>query len=684
MTRSFWFVFVLLMLARHAEAKPITANFYVAKNGKDAWSGRFNAPNKAGTDGPFATLNRAVQAARAVNRNRDNFTGVNIVLRGGVYPLSDTVTLTGKQDSLLSLRSFPGEGAVLRGSQPIEGWTPVTEEAVLSRMDPACRGKVMKADLKANGIGETGAIVPNGWDHGGVIPGPSQLYFEGNAMTLARWPNTGYARIGEVPKESARTQFQYEGDHPSRWKNVEGGWLFGYWQFDWADSYVALKSVDPARHTLETEPISDGSGRKTGQRWFALNLLEELDSPGEYYLDRKTETLYFWPPVAIQKGQTFLSLLDKPLIALNQTMDVSLVNLTFEQTRGEGVKIEGGERNLVAGCAFQNLGLAGVRVAGGKNHRVQSCNLSHLGQGGIVLDGGDRKTLGAGNSTAENNLIHDYSEWVRCYRPAIGVNGVGQKVVNNLIYNGPHTAILLSGNNHIVNRNEIHHVCTDTGDVGAFYMGRDWTMRGNEIGFNFFHHLGGFKGEGFTDAMGVYLDDAASGTSVVGNVFYKAGRAAMIGGGRDNHITRNIFLECSPSVHVDARGTSWAKDYIKKGGEWQMYEKLASVEFDKPPYSVHYPELAPLLGQEPTLPHGTQVTENIALGGTWTELQDGLTEAVLGFKNNRVEPKNPFAGLSDRELLARALKDLPRSGLTASQIGLKLDAYRKVLPSGAK
>ena len=98
----------------------------------------------------------------------------------------------------------------------------------------------------------------------------------------------------------------------------------------------------------------------------------------------------------------------------------------------------------------------------------------------------------------------------------------------------------------------------ETHDVGAFYLGRNYTERGNVVRYNYFHHLGreGVKAEDLVQA--VYLDDCASGTLVYGNVFYRAGRAAMIGGGRDNTIENNIFVECTPSVHVDARGLGWA------------------------------------------------------------------------------------------------------------------------------
>ncbi|MEO2046854.1 MAG: hypothetical protein ABGX16_09810 [Pirellulales bacterium] len=92
------------------------------------------------------------------------------------------------------------------------------------------------------------------------------------------------------------------------------------------------------------------------------------------------------------------------------------------------------------------------------------------------------------------------------------------------------------------------HVCLETDDVGAFYMGRDWTARGNHIRYNYFHHLGhGGKGIG---VMAIYLDDWASGTTILGNLCVQAGRAVLIGGGRDNLVQNNLFVDCVPSMLI--------------------------------------------------------------------------------------------------------------------------------------
>ncbi len=101
-----------------------------------------------------------------------------------------------------------------------------------------------------------------------------------------------------------------------------------------------------------------------------------------------------------------------------------------------------------------------------------------------------------------NNIVKNFSRWSKTYRPAFNVDGVGTTIEHNEMFNGPHTALLWSGNYHTMQYNIIHdvsttlferhfylqylQVCRETGDVGAFYSGRDWTRRGNVIKHNFF------------------------------------------------------------------------------------------------------------------------------------------------------------------------------------------------------
>ncbi|MBI2433046.1 MAG: right-handed parallel beta-helix repeat-containing protein, partial [Candidatus Hydrogenedentes bacterium] len=269
---------------------------------------------------------------------------------------------------------------------------------------------------------------------------------------------------------------------------------------------------------------------------------------------------------------------------------------------------------------------------GGEDNGVDGCLLYNLGYGGIGLSGGDRKTLTAAGQFATNNEIHDFSRAVRTYTPAVSVGGVGNIVAHNLIYNSPHMAIGLGGNDHRIEYNEIHHVCLETHDAGAFYMGRDWTQRGNIVRYNFMHEMG------HGDVQAVYLDDWTSGTLVYGNILQGARRGVLNGGGRDNIVENNIFIDCGAAVHIDERGKGWAKGYFD-GTTTTLFDRLKDVNGTEPPYGERYPQLAMLLQDDPVSAKGNIVRRNISVNSKFLELYDGLTPETpyLAIESNLVD-----------------------------------------------
>jgi len=211
--------------------------------------------------------------------------------------------------------------------------------------------------------------------------------------------------------------------------------------------------------------------------------------------------------------------------------------------------------------------------------------------------------------------ITDYGRWARMYSAAVGISGVGIRVAHNLIHDAPHQAISFSGNDHLIELNEIHNVCYESNDAGAIYAGRNWTMRGTVIRYNYMHHLFGHEGRG---CVGVYLDDMFCGTRIFGNVFYRVPRPAFIGGGRDCTVENNIFVECVPAIHVDARMLGWAGTPDSQEG---MRRSLAAMPYQTPPWSQRYPELPKILDDEPATPKGNVIQRNVCWGGKWDGIQ---------------------------------------------------------------
>ena len=611
-------ILLALLFTAPALAGPLA--LYISPQGHDSALG--------GKASPLATLAGARDRLRILKRvGKVPKEGVTVWLRAGTYFQRETFALTAADDvspAPVTYAAYSGEAVRLTGGWEVAGWKPVTDASILGRLDPAARGHVLQTDLKAQGITDYGQMTPRGFGSP-VTPAGLELFFADVPMTLARWPNVGqWAHIAGTTADQAAGHFAYAGDRPERWAKAEDAWVYGYWKFDWADSYTKITGINAEHHRVTTAPATDLLSYTLGHRWYALNLLEELDTPGEWYLDRRAGILYFWPPSDIHRGHPTVSL-TRDLVRLDGVSHVTLRGLTLEACRGDAITIRGGTHNLIDECSVLSAGNRGATIADTTDSGVRGGEITGTGEGGVSLDGGDRKTLVPGRNFVVNCRIHDYSRWARTYRPGVGIDGVGNRVAHNLIYDAPHNAILLGGNDHLIEYNEIHHVCRQTGDAGAFYMGRDWTMRGNIVRFNYFHDLfneTGVKGE-FHDVMGVYLDDTAAGTVVFGNVFVRAGHAVEVGGGRDIVVANNIFVDCLPAVSLDARGLGWATKSLAPGGDWGMEKRLAAVPYDAPPYSTRYPHLANVLKDNPTAPKYDVIQNNIAVRcPDWLQIQD--------------------------------------------------------------
>jgi hypothetical protein len=647
------------------------AEYFVSTGGSDT--------NPGTQEQPFATLQHARDAIRKLKQSSNlPQEGVTVWIKSGTYYVNEPLILTkedsGSENTPIIYRGQPGGEVRIVGGKQVKGFQLVTDPDILKRLDASVREKIVCADIKAQGITDFGQVAARS--------NRLELFFRDEPMQLARWPNEGFVKIVEVVGETPNTthgikgtregKFTYSGDRPKRWADEQEIWLHGYWFWDWSDSFEKVLSIDTDKRIIELAPPYHNYGYRNGQRYYALNILAELDQPGEWYLDRQKGLLYFLPPAPINDGKAVLSML-RNLFVLKDCSYVTIRNLVLEATRSTAVTMSGGTSNTVAGCTIRNTGSWAANISGGSKNSVLSCDIYNTAEGGVSLSGGDRKILTPAGHRAENNYIHHFGRIYRTYRPAVSVNGVGNIVSHNLIHDGPHNAIQLGGNNHVIEFNEIYHVCFETGDVGAFYMGRDWTARGTIIRYNYFHDI---KGPGLYGAMAVYLDDAASGISIVDNVFYRAGRAAFIGGGRDNLVENNIFVDCESSVHVDARGMGWMKYHVEPGGT--LPERLKAVPYKQPPWSKRYPRLVNILDDSPGEPSGNIVRRNISFGGKWLDVEKKAMP-LIKFEDNLVDKDPHFvdAGHEDFRLkpdspaFALGFKQIP-----TEKIGLYHDEYR--------
>lgn len=637
-------------LAHTQETQRNVPVFYVSVDGADS---------NNGTKGhPFRTLEKARAAVRKAKRKH---TTAMVYLRGGVYERSCTFELnehdSGAEHAPVIWRACPGEDVTLLGGRQIAAaWVkPVTDSHILNRIvEPSARNKIMQVDLKSMGIVDYGRLRARGFRRP-YIAAHMELFVDDDAMRLAQWPNPGEPRVpigkvldrGAIPRNDDFTNrggtFHYETDRPQHWKQADNVWISGFFNHGYADDTVKIKRFDFKNRTIETvQPHM--YGYKSGNawnRWVALNLLEEIDQPGEYYCDTTNGVLYFYPPVSFDPKTSVLSVsvLEEPLVALEGASFVHFEDITFECTRGMGVYIERGEGCRINGCILRNMGMVAVCIGqgtedldnyahegtarpasrrlgnwhehiykntvfdrrGGQGHGIVSCDIYHMGAGGIHLGGGDRATLTPAGNFVRNCDIHDYNRLGRSYKAGVNVDGVGNRVEHCRIHSAPACAFYVHGNDHVFQYNEVHDVMLDGDDMGAFYMGRDPSEFGNTLRYNFFHHIGRTPQTHRTWC--IYYDDMACGNQAIGNVFYNAGKSAafLVGGGKYNVTRNNIFINSGNCVQMGNRGQGWAKNNLDKGGLFEQ-RTLEAVDITKPPYSERYPQLANYWNDNPALP----------------------------------------------------------------------------------
>ncbi len=423
-------------------------------------------------------------------------------------------------------------------------------------------------------------------------------------MQLARWPNAGFRR---VEASDSLQRVRVDTDRLARWTGEADPWVFAYWHHDWAELCEPLAAIDAdARALVRSEKIKPVYGLTPGRaRWYAYNLLSELDQPGEFYLDRRAGRLYFWPPRA--ESSAVLSQAES-LIRVKDLSCVSFCGLTLEACRATAVSFTGCSACKLVGCTIRNVGHKAVNVGGGAGCEVFGCDISYCGEGGIAMAGGDRPTLTPAGHNAENNHVHHYSRRARTYKTGITVSGVGNRIAHNLIHDGPHMALSAGGNDHVVEYNEIHNVVYESGDAGAYYVGRDWTQRGNVLRYNYWHDI---VGESSYGGMTIYLDDQHCGHTIHGNLFERCNQAVFIGGGDDNIVTNNVFLGCRRAAHIDNRGMGWQKA-ATDDPRGTLRTGLAAMPIESPLWKSRYPTLAGILDDEPNIPKRNVFARNLS------------------------------------------------------------------------
>ena len=247
----------------------------------------------------------------------------------------------------------------------------VEEPSVYARLNSGSADKIRQISLESLGVDDYGELNVFGmgaayFSYAGVDypskPAP-ELFFGSEPMTLGRYPNEDWLSINEVidagddvemwwdnnktlssyvppaertypPKPSIFRVDSETAERAKAWSNENDIWIYGYFKEYWSD--VSLP-VDTIVSDVVTTDLPSPQKMQANKSFYFYNILSEVDSPGEYYIDRETGILYFYPPK--EEGTVSLSLLSTPIIEIDNASHIHFEDLNLSMTRGTAAEI---------------------------------------------------------------------------------------------------------------------------------------------------------------------------------------------------------------------------------------------------------------------------------------------------------------------------------------------------------
>ena len=516
---------------------------------------------------------------------------VRLLVTDGEYTLTRTLELKGIDGRTVVIEAAPGASPIIRGDRRIVKFRPVRDRKVTESFAPGVARKILEADLKAAGLKDYG----NACQRENLL----DLYWKGERQRLARYPDEGFLQSGKALGRTALDDisfkegiFEYLDDRLASWASEKDAWIYGYFRWDWSDQYQKIDAIDIERKTISLGGTPHNYGYKSGFRFYGLNLLCELDSPGEYYIDREKGKLYWYPPEGYSKGDevTVSCFGEDYMLDIKDCSDVTVKGLSFAGGRNNAIKVSGSRDINLEGIGISRFGGDALNVSDARNVKVERCCFSTLGHSGIKMYGGDRKTLEPAEYSITNTVIKDISLFKHTYEPAVFFNGCGLTIAHCDFSGSTSSAMRIDGSETLIEYNHFHDLVKESDDQGGLDMFYNYGYRGVVIRYNLWENILGGSLHG---AAGVRFDDMISGQVVYGNIFRNVGAihfgAVQIHGGRDNIVENNVFYNCRAGVSF----SPWTQENWDRqvDGETVRNQLHEDIDIDGRLYRDRYPEL---------------------------------------------------------------------------------------------
>jgi hypothetical protein len=325
-------------------------------------------------DGPIHTLAEAQAEAR---KNPSS----TVIVHGGTYYLPQTLVFT-PADSGTSYVAASGESPVISGGMKLDlHWQPY-KDGILQ------------------------AKVPAGMTF-------DQLFVNDKQQTMARYPN--YDSTAVIFNGTAADAISPE--RARRWADPAGGFIHALHKARWGSFDFMITGKDAngnLRYKGGTQ--SNESGSLHPDYRLVENIFEELDAPGEWYLNNKTSTLYFYPPAGVDlKTAKFEVSRLRTLVTfrgeeMSPVKNITLRGLTFKHAlrtfmetkvpmlrsdwtiaRAGALFLSGTENCTIDDCAIQQVGGNAIFVNMFNRHvTIKDCLINNIGASGVCFVGDTR------------------------------------------------------------------------------------------------------------------------------------------------------------------------------------------------------------------------------------------------------------------------------------------------------
>ena len=619
---------------------------------------------------PLRTLEKAIDVANEMREDSDKL--IEILLREGTYSVTNTIKIINSQkdDSLLKISAYQDEKVTINAGVdiPLSAMSIADSDFTNAIIDKPNAGSVLQYNLKDAQIEDLGEISLRGHLISDEKEAQAELSLNGEVQKLAGWPNgeyTGLIKPIDSNEYGKRTKsgiangcsFQVNYDRPSQWSKPEQAWLSGTIGPNYEFDYYPVSRFDSEEKRVY---LSRGALEKyyTEPYYRFENVPEELDEPGEYYIDRQSGMLYFYPPEDAPKDSVLTITMSTPtldvsrkapnsMFRIENSKNIVFENLIFKGGRGSAITGKNNSNIKFINCEINSFGENGIRFDASTDITISDCKIHDVGQDGILfVSCGNYQTLSPSNIVVSNNDIYNFARLERSYKTGIdfGYRCVGATAANNHIHNGPHAGMIFYGVNNDIYGNEFDNLVTEFSDMDALYCNNSnypWE-RGNKIHNNYFHDIGksSMNGRHQINVRAIRTDNRGCGLNIYENLFYNIGDGgngngnngigAITAEGTRNRIFNNLFVDCNEAyfntlqykeIETADDGTLYPDTIINSSGVEvantingaKVADLKKQMENYLPVYGKQFPELYNYFYEHPNMSKTNEFKNNMII-----------------------------------------------------------------------